>query len=184
MFDNTTYCNSAVYQNPVGADWSIDIDASEDDAVWIEIAPQAIDGGAAGGLYRVKAGAIYDFRPSQTCSNDKYQYFGVHTYNSGTGLWENFAWFILGHMDENGVALVGRVAPGGTCWGSHVHMEGYNYSYYSRTYDWDGPTNNDDDDFEPPCTRSGAQTDDECNAYMKSTDILGYVGGTKRELLR
>lgn len=187
-------CRSAVTPDGTAGDWSIDIDAAEDDTVYIEINPQAIDGGSAAGTYRVIAGSVLDFRPGVSCANDQYQYFGIHAYNSSTATWENYAWVVLGHIDStyaDGATViasttshvaqsVGTIAAGSSCWDDHLHMEAYNYSNWSRTYDWDGPQNNSDDaPPDGPCIRTGSQTNLQCNAQIKSTDVLGYVGGTK-----
>jgi len=186
-------CRSAVTDDGAPGDWSIDIGGVEDDPVYIDINPSGIDGASAGGQYRVVAGSVLDFRPNDTCANDKYQYFRIHVYNSGTSTWENYAWIVLGHMDSSyadgatvissrttqGTAIVGYVAAGSSCWPQHIHMEAYNYANYSRSYDWDGPRNNTDTSYTGPCIRSGSQPDLDCNAKSTSSDVIGYVGGTK-----
>lgn len=188
-FDDTSYCVSAVGTG----NWSIDVDATSGDDVYVDVEPYSFNGYTAGGQYRVVAGGMGDFRPGQTCADDAYQYFGLHVWNSLTSMWENYGWIVLGHINRNTVrftegqiVISSRTTRGTTvvadvassdCWGDHVHAEFYNYTMVSRSYDWDGPTNNDDSTLGPYCTRSGPQIDNECNAQVLGSDRIGWIGG-------
>lgn len=66
-------------------------------------------------------------------------------------------------------------------------MEYYNYDYLSRSYNWDGPFNATDGEMTagPACVRSGAEPNPvTCNTEIRSTDVVGYVGGNKTSFLQ
>jgi hypothetical protein len=173
-------------------DWAMDIAGLYGDPVYIDVDPIGIDGDSgAAGYYRVVAGDVHDWRPNDNCSNDHYQYFGIHVWDDQLG-WVNYAWVVLGHINStysagqtvisstylHTAAQVGSVASGSTCWPQHVHVEMYNYTNWSRSLDWDGPSNADDSTLGPACSRSGGNLS-YCNPQVTSSDAIGYVGGTK-----
>lgn len=189
-FDNTDCRAAGVPTGTATPNWAIDIDAVYQDAVYIDINPSGEDSFAAGSTYRVVAGDIYQWDSS---SNGKYQYFGIHTWNPNTSSWENYAWVRVGHLTPtyttpdtviissttlHQVVQVGTVAAEGT-WPDHIHMDFYNYSGYSRSYNWDGPSNaNDTGTIGPACIYAGGSASD-CNTQVRIFDGVGYVGGTR-----
>jgi hypothetical protein len=189
-FDNTSVCRAA--NVPAGGDtpdWAIDVDADQSDDVYIDVNPLSQEGFPAGSTYRVVAGDVYQWDSS---SNGQYQYFGIHTWNPNTSGWENYAWARIGHIDNfvyptagtviipsttgHHYAIVAKVAPQGS-WGTHVHMDFYNYSGWSRAYDWDGPSNANDTILGPACLTGGGSASD-CNTQLTNTEGVGYIGGS------
>lgn len=183
-FDDGT-CSRGV---PPASDWAIDFGVSYGANVYIDIEPGTIDGNYGLGIYRVVAGDVAQW---DTSANGKYQYFGIQA-QTGSGDWENYAWIVLGHIDPKflspgtviagpssarATVAVGTVAAKGT-WEVHVHQEFYNYTNYSRSYNWDGPTTDNDTVKGPTCVRSGSSPS-ACNAEALGSDIIGYVGGNK-----
>ena len=73
---------------------------------------------------------------------------------------------------------IGTIADQGS-WAEHVHVEMFNYSGYSRSYEWDGPSNADDQDYDRACSRSSSPNAAGCNAQVTPTDAVGYVGGNR-----
>ena len=143
-----------MHKGPVASDWAVDFGAPQGANVFIDVEPGTIDGNYGLGIYRVVAGDIAQWDSS---ANGKYQYFGIHVQTS-YGVWENFAWIVLGHLDPayttpgtviagptsgRATVAVGAVAAKGS-WFPHIHQEFYNYSYISRSYNWDGPTTDED----------------------------------------
>lgn len=186
-FDNGT-CGPGVLGWDV--DWSIDFAGGGVGAnVYIDVQPGTIDGNFGLSTYRVVAGGIYQWDSSL---NGKYQYFGIHVQTSG-GSWENYAWIVLGHIDNfsyptedtivagpttsRSTVVVAKMAPKGT-WDPHVHQEFYNYAYVARSYNWDGPATDNDLSLDPSCNR-GTTSMSDCNAVVYGTDVVGYVGGNK-----
>ncbi len=179
-------CRSAV---PVTADWAIDLNGgAAGDVVFIDIEPGTIDSNFGGGIYKVMAGDIGQWDNS---ANGQYQFFGVQVQTS-TGVWENYAWIRLGHVNNFRFApgalvagpssgrmtkIVANVAPKGL-YEVHVHQDFYNYNYWSRSYNWDGPTTDDDLYLTGPCIRSGGSAY-KCNTKVYGSDVIGYVGGNK-----
>lgn len=170
----------------------MDIGGYSGNPVYIDVYPSGIDGlSGASGYYRVVAGDVIDWRPNDNCSNDHYQYFGIHVWDDVLG-WTNYAWVVFGHIASTysagqtiiastylqQVAQVGTIAAGSTCWDAHVHVEMYNYANYSRSLNWDGPSNAYDATLGPACSRTLTNTA-ACNAEVTSYDTIGYVGGTK-----
>jgi len=180
-----------------GGQWSMDIQAADNHAAFIDVAPGSIDGLAAGSTYRVVAGDT----GSWGGSNGGYQYFGIHTWNPNSGIWENYAWILLGHIDtfqfssgstvissttNRGTVIVAYVAPEGI-WQEHLHFETTNYfggTFYSRSYNWDGPENDYDQDTSEHCNRTGSYGPYNCNARIRGADVVGYVGGRKTTWLQ
>jgi len=179
-------CRSAA---PVKADWAIDIyGMPAGTSAWIDIEPGTIDGNYGGGIYRVVAGEIGQWDSS---ANGKYQFFGIQVQTS-PGVWENYAWIRLGHINNfrfnpgtvvagpssgRMMNVVAEVAPLGN-YAVHVHQDFYNYNYWSRSYNWDGPTTDNDMDLTGPCIRSGGSAY-QCNTQVFGSDVIGYVGGNK-----
>lgn len=188
-YDTYKFDDGSCYAASYG-DWAIDFaGGSVGDNVYIDVEPGTIDGNYGLGIYRVVAGDISQWDQS---ANGKYQYFGIHV-QTATGAWENFAWMLLGHIDNFSyptpgtviagptsgriTVAVGKVAPLGS-WPVHIHQELYNYSYYARSYNWDGPTTDDDTALSGPCIRGGGSAT-ACNTQSYGTDVIGYVGGNK-----
>lgn len=194
--DTTTHFDSVKFDNgsctpAASGDWSIDFaDGIAGSAVYIDVEPGTIDGNYGLSVYRVVAGDIQQWN---TSANGKYQYFGIHV-QTPSGTWENFAWILLGHINNNyyltpgtviagptsgrTVTTVAQVAPAGS-WPVHVHQEFYNYTYDSRSYNWDGPTTDNDTFKGPDCVRSGGSSPAQCNAKVFGSDVIGYVGGNQ-----
>lgn len=190
-FDNASVCHPA---GITPGQWDMDIGAPVGANVYIDINPAAIDGFPAGSLYRVVAGATHHWDYS---ANGTYQYFGIHTWDSTIGVWENFAWILVGHINQqqyttlnqviagpttgHASLVVAKVAPKGS-WDPHTHLEVSNYSYFSRPYNWHGPTTTNDTSDSPFCSRPGPTPicdRDNCNARLTATDTTGYIGGTR-----
>lgn len=180
----------------VDEQWAIDLvdpNGASGHNVYIEINPKAFEQFATGSTYRVVAGDSDNWNGG--VGNDQYQYFGIQVWNSVSSTWENYAWVVLGHIDNlqyssgtticgsrttSCVAYVGKIAAGGT-YPAHLHMGVRNYvdgtSRMSRSYNWDGKETADDTTLTPLCIRAGGSSTG-CNATVIYTDDVGYVGGT------
>jgi hypothetical protein len=188
-FDTPKFDGSTCVAGTSG-DWAIDFAGGAVGAnAYVDVEPGTIDGNYGLSIYRVVAGDILQWDSS---ANGKYQYFGIHVQTS-TGSWENYAWILLGHVDNfnyptpgtviagptsgRSTVAVAKVAPAGT-WPVHIHEEFFNYTYVARSYNWDGPTTDDDTSLTGPCSRGGGSTY-ACNAQALGSDVVGYVGGNK-----
>ena len=168
------------------------------DYVFIDIAPGTIDGNFGSVVYRVKAGPISNFASKAGCTagatdNTQYQKFIIQAQNGS--VWEDFSFIIVAHVDNlsypvNGTIIAGPTSSRSTVivatvdsttcsWPAHLHWEGFSNTGWARTYNWDGPSSqNEYGDWGPACTRAGGNQAD-CETQIFSTDVVGYVGGNK-----
>jgi len=131
--------------SPTSGQWALDMQGSDNDFVYIDINPGAIDGVQAGTTYRIVAGT----QGSWGGVNGGYQYFGIHTWNPSILVWENYAWIALGHIDNmvytsgaviagpttsRATVIIGQIAPQGT-WAEHLHVEVSNNFAAHTTHD-------------------------------------------------
>lgn len=166
--------------------------------VFIDIAPGTIDGNFGSVIYRGKAGPISNFASKAGCTagtsdNTQYQKFIIQAQNGS--IWEDFPFIIAAHVDNlsypvNGTIIAGPTSSRSTVivatvdsttcsWPAHLHWKGYSNTGWARTYNWDGPSaQNEYGNWGPACLRSGGNPAN-CETQIFSTDVVGYVGGNK-----
>jgi hypothetical protein len=167
----------------------MDIDGTDGNAVYVDVWAEAIGGYSAGPMFRVIAGTTGTW--NSACDNGGWQKFNLQV-KKPDGTWEDYAWILLGHIDTNlystGSTVISERTTGAAvqvasvantesgCWQEHVHMEAYNLAHFSRTYNWDGPNNSTDTTSTPACIYGGGSAS-LCNTQVRSSDVVGYVGG-------